>query len=152
MFIDSATGEPIPFFPERVSSGLAVGIPGTLLGWEVALERYGTISLATALAPAIDIAENGFPITETFSNQVAQNLERFSVFPATAALYLNEDGTVPAAGSIHKNPDLAATFRMIAEQGSDALYHGAIGEDLVATRAKPASGGKSAFPPSADKI
>ncbi|CAN5784125.1 gamma-glutamyltransferase [soil metagenome] len=137
MFIDSATGESINFFPDRISSGLAVGIPGTLLGWEVALERYGTIDLATALAPAIDIAENGFPITETFSEQVAQNLERFSVFPATAALYLTADGAAPEAGSIHKNPDLAQTFRTIAEQGSDALYHGAIGEDLVATVQNP---------------
>ena len=137
MFIDSVTGEAIPFFPERVSSGLAVGIPGTLLGWEVALERYGTIDLATALAPAIDIAENGFPITETFSNQVAQNLERFSVFPATAALYLTEDGTAPEAGSIHRNPDLAETFRTIAERGTDAFYHGVIGEDLIATVQNP---------------
>ena len=146
MFIDSTTGEPINFYPDRISSGLAVGIPGTLLGWKVALERYGTIDLATALAPAIDIAENGFPITETFSSQVAQNLERFSVFPATAALYLTEDGTAPEAGSVHTNPDLAETFRTIAEQGTDTFYHGAIGEDLVATVQNPQAVDDPPFP------
>ena len=133
MFIDEATGEGIPFFPERVSSGLAVGIPGTLLGWEVALEKYGTVSLAAALEPAITLAEEGFEITETFAQQVADNQERFAVFPATAELYFTPEGEVPEAGSVHQNPDLAATFRLIAEEGTDAFYKGDIGEDLIAT-------------------
>ena len=136
MFIDEATGEGVPFFPERISSGLAVGIPGTLLGWEVALEKYGTLDLATVLGPATEIAEEGFPITQTFSDQVAANAERFAVFPATAELYF-DNGEVPEAGSIHRNPDLAKTFRTIAEQGTAAFYAGAIGEDLVATVQAP---------------
>lgn len=146
MFIDSSTGEAIPFFPDRMSSGLAVGVPGTLLGWEVALERYGTLPLATLLQPAIKLADEGFEITQTFSDQVNSNKERFAVFPASAALYLTPDGNAPEAGSIWRNPDLANTFRLIAEQGTDVFYRGEIGEDLVATVQAPQAVDDAPFP------
>lgn len=137
MFIDEATGEPIPFRPERISSGLSVGVPGTLAGWDEALRRYGALDLATVLAPAIALAEEGFEISEVFAGQVESNLERFVAFPATAELYLTPEGTVPEAGSLHRNPDLAETFRLIAQGGINAFYRGEIGEDLVAVVQDP---------------
>jgi gamma-glutamyltranspeptidase/glutathione hydrolase len=54
---DSPTGENLPFWPNRITSGLAVGVPGTLLNWATALDRYGTQTLATVLEPAIALAE-----------------------------------------------------------------------------------------------
>ncbi|MEL7227058.1 MAG: gamma-glutamyltransferase, partial [Cyanobacteria bacterium J06576_12] len=56
---DSPTNEPLPFFPNRMSSGLAVGVPGTPLNWATALARYGTQPLQTLLAPSIALATNG---------------------------------------------------------------------------------------------
>ncbi len=130
MFLDPATGESIPFYPERITSGLAVGVPGTLAGWQEALARYGTMSLSEVLQPAIEVAENGFEVTQTFHDQVESNRERFAAFTSTSALYL-PNGEVPAVGSTFTNPDLAATFRLIADEGINALYRGPIGEDLV---------------------
>ena len=136
MFIHPETGESIPFRPERISSGLSVGVPGTLAGWQVALERYGTFTLAEALEPAIEIAEEGFEVNQVFHDQVEGNLERFEAFSSTSDLFL-VDGAVPEVGSTFTNPELAETFRLIAEEGTDALYRGEIGEDLVAAVQSP---------------
>ena len=136
MFIDPETGESIPFRPERISSGLSVGVPGTLAGWQVALERYGTFTLAEALEPAIEIAEQGFEVNQVFHDQVEGNLERFEAFTSTSDLFL-EDGAAPEVGSTFTNPELAETFRLIAAEGTDALYRGEIGEDLVAAVQSP---------------
>ena len=136
MFLDPATGESIPFYPERISSGLAVGVPGTLAGWQEALARYGTLSLSEVLQPAIEIAENGFEVTQVFHDQVESNRERFAAFTSTSALYL-PNGEAPEVGSTFTNPDLAATFRLIADEGVNAFYRGPIGEDLVAAVQNP---------------
>ncbi len=85
-------GVPLPFNTARYS-GLSVGVPGTVLAWERALKKHGTISLAEALAPAIAIARNGFVVDQTFADQIQGNLDFFNDIPATAALYLDADGT-----------------------------------------------------------
>ena len=136
MFIDPETGESIPFRPERISSGLSVGVPGTLAGWQVALERYGTMSLADVLQPAIEIAEQGFEVNQVFHDQVEGNLERFAAFTSSTDLFL-EDGAAPEVGSTFTNPELAETFRLIAEEGIDVFYRGALGEDIVAAVQNP---------------
>ena len=136
MFIDPETGESIPFSPERISSGLSVGVPGTLAGWQVALERYGTLSLADALQPAIEIAEEGFEVNQVFHDQIEENQERFEAFTSSTDLFL-ESGAAPEVGSTFTNPELAATFRLIAEEGIDTFYRGEIGEDLVAAVQNP---------------
>lgn len=135
MFLD-ASGEEIPFYPERVSSGLAVGVPGTLAGWDEALRRYGTLELATALQPAIRLAEEGFVVNETFASQVADNAERFAAFSSTAHLFL-PDGAPPEVGSTFRNPDLARTLRLIAERGPEVFYQGPVARDLVAAVQNP---------------
>ncbi len=135
MFLDES-GEGISFYPERVSSGLSVGVPGTLAGWDEALRNYGTLELATALQPAIRLAEEGFTVSETFASQIADNQERFVAFTSTSKLFL-PNGAPPEVGSTFRNPELAATFRLIAEGGTDVLYRGAIGRDLVAAVQNP---------------
>lgn len=135
MFMDGDSAIP---FGERRGSSLSVGVPGTLAQWQVALDRYGTMDLGTLLQPGIQLAENGFEVDETFASQVQGNFDLFSVFPATAELYL-PGGEVPAVGSIFTNPDLAATYRQLAAEGISAFYRGSIGEDLVATVQSPAT-------------
>jgi gamma-glutamyltranspeptidase/glutathione hydrolase len=134
-FIDPATGKPISF-PEGVTSGLGVGVPGTLLAWQSALDRFGTRSLSRLLKPAIDIADGGFAVNPIFALQISQNASRFQDFTSTRALYL-PTGSAPAVGSLFRNPDLAKTYRLIAEEGTDALYDGPISGDIVNTVQHP---------------
>ena len=133
---DSPTGEPLPFFPNRISSGLAVGVPGTPLNWATAVERYGTKSLSDLLQPAIALATQGFTVDETFTSQVDRNKERFSAFSSTQSLYL-PDGQPPAVGSRLRNPDLAKTYQILAEQGVNAFYRGEIGAAIAQTVQSP---------------
>lgn len=137
MFLDPETGGAIPFYPERITSGLAVGVPGTLAGWQVALERYGTMDLRRVLQPAIAIAENGFEVTQVFHDQIEENRDRFSAFTSTSELFLTGTGETPEVGSLFTNPELADTFRLIAEEGTNAFYRGPIGEDVVAAVQNP---------------
>jgi gamma-glutamyltranspeptidase/glutathione hydrolase len=134
-FVDPVDGLPYDFAEARVS-GLSVGTPGTLATWEAAAEKWGTRSLAAGLRPAADVAARGFPVDATFRQQVADNAAAFGQFDATRAIYL-PGGAPPAVGSTLRNPDLAATYRLIARQGTDAFYRGPIAEDLVRTVRKP---------------
>jgi gamma-glutamyltranspeptidase / glutathione hydrolase len=133
---NSASGELLPFSPNRISSGVAVGVPGTLLEWQEALNRYGTMNLADLLQPAIHLAERGFTVDSTFAQQIAQNQERFAAFTSTQSLYL-PGGALPAVNSRFRNPDLAKTYRLLARQGINAFYRGDIGRAIVQTVQQP---------------
>ncbi|MFB9246820.1 gamma-glutamyltransferase family protein [Sphaerisporangium melleum] len=128
-------GAAIPF-ADAVTSGLSAGVPGSVAQWELALRRYGTISLKQALQPAAEVAERGFVVDQTFYDQTAQNAERFADFTSTAALYLPK-GAPPPVGSVFRNPDLAATYRELGRRGSGWLYGGRLGEEIVATVKAP---------------
>ncbi|MGP1387267.1 MAG: gamma-glutamyltransferase [Thainema sp.] len=143
--LESPTGEALPFFPNRVTSGLAVGVPGTPLNWATALSRYGTQSLATVLQPAIDLAEAGFTVDETFASQIRANQERFAAFTSTQQLYLPND-EVPTVGSVFRNPDLAQTYRRLAEDGVNVFYRGEIGQAIAQTVQAPPIVANPPFP------
>lgn len=134
-FVDASTGKPIPF-PEVVNSGLSVGVPGTPATWQKALDDWGTISLAKALRPATRIADHGFVVNDEFQAQTAMNEDRFRDFSSTSELFL-PNGELPVVGSRFRNPGLARTYRELAREGVDALYHGDIGRDVVRTVKKP---------------
>jgi gamma-glutamyltranspeptidase / glutathione hydrolase len=134
-FIDPATGAPIPF-AERVTSGLGVGVPGTLATWQRALRQYGTRPLGKLLEPAIRVAERGFVVDQTFHDQTASNAARFAAFPATAELFL-PGGAPPAVGSVLRNPDLADTYRLLARHGTGPFYRGRIARAIAATVQDP---------------
>jgi gamma-glutamyltranspeptidase/glutathione hydrolase len=139
LFVDPATGATIPF-DERVTSGLGVGVPGTVAQWDVALRRFGTMPLAAVLTPAERVARRGFVVDQTFVDQTAANAARFAAFPSTAALYLDADGTPRDVGSILRNPDLADTYRVIARGGARAFYRGAVAADIVGAVRQPPVG------------
>lgn len=129
-FIDPETGEPYPFYPDRVTGGVSVGVPGTLATWQRALDLWGTVDLGKALEPATKIAARGFVVDQTFHDQVAQNEPRFELFPASRELWL-PGGEPPEVGSVFRNRDLAHTYRLIAHEGIDALYDGPISDEVV---------------------
>jgi gamma-glutamyltranspeptidase/glutathione hydrolase len=130
-FVDPSTGRPIPFFPQRVTSGMAVGVPGTLATWAEAADRFGTLPLKRLLQPAIAVAERGFVVDQTFRSQISDNLTRLAAFTSSRSLFLTADGQPPALGSTFRNPDLADTYRQLAHDGPGALYGGPIGAALV---------------------
>ncbi|MEL7494392.1 MAG: gamma-glutamyltransferase [Cyanobacteria bacterium J06554_11] len=142
---DSDAGELLPFFPNRISSGLAVGVPGTPLNWATAVERYGTRTLAELLEPAIALAEAGFTVDETFVKQVAANQRRFSAFSSTRELYLPA-GDVPKVGSLLRNPDLASAYRLLAEKGVNSFYRGEMATAIAQTVARPPVVARPPFP------
>jgi gamma-glutamyltranspeptidase/glutathione hydrolase len=127
-FIDPATGQPIPF-AERVTSGLGVGVPGTLRTWQRAA-GYGTLPLAELLRPAIRVAERGFVVDQTFHDQTVTNADRFRAIVPTRELFL-PGGAPPPVGSTLRNPDLARTYRLVARSGGHAFYRGRIAGAIV---------------------
>jgi len=129
-FINPETGEPYNFFPERVTSGVSVGVPGTPATWAAALESWGTLSLDKALRPATKLALRGFVVDETFREQTLQNKARFAAIEPTAELFL-PGGDAPEVGSVFRNRDLAHTYRMLGRKGMDAFYHGPLAEEIV---------------------
>lgn len=135
-FIDPATGKPYRFTPELVTSGVSVGVPGTPATWERALKRWGTLSLSDALEPAIDVADRGFVVDKTFRSQTEDNQKRFEAFTSTKDLYL-QDGKLPEVGSVFKNPDLADTYRLLANKGMDAFYDGPLAKEIAKTVQNP---------------
>ena len=116
---------------------LTVTVPGSLWGWQEVLDKFGAKTFKEVLQPAIDYAENGFPITE----EIADGWRMKNALPlvgcctrvdpdAVKTFYVN--GSPPAAGAIFKNPDLAKTFRLIQQHGRDAFYRGEVAQALVA--------------------
>jgi gamma-glutamyltranspeptidase/glutathione hydrolase len=137
MAVDSflENGEPIPF-AEAVTSGLSVGVPGTPATWELALDRWGSIKLKDALRPAAQLARKGFVVDQTFQQQTTDNSARFADFTSTRELFL-PGGAPPAVGSVLRNPDLALTYTLLGSLGTDFLYEGQLGEEIVATVKQP---------------
>jgi gamma-glutamyltranspeptidase / glutathione hydrolase len=128
--------DPLPFNAARFS-GLSVGVPGTVRGWDEALRRYGTMSLAEALRPAIGVAREGFLVDQIFFNQTQANVDFFDDIPSTRALYLDPDGTPRDIGTVFRNPDMARTYERIAHLGAKGFYRGAVADAMVAAVQTP---------------
>src|ERR1041385_1461524 len=96
-----------------------ITVPGALSGWAALLEKYGTITLAQALAPAIRLAEDGFPVSPIIAGQWAGAVERLARDSGARATYLVDGARAPRAGEWFRNPDLAASLRMVATGGPD---------------------------------
>ena len=112
-----------------------VTVPGALDGWCLLLEQYGTMSLAQVLAPAIDLAEHGFPVMEITAHLWKKHSAKLQSNTSAAHTYLTT-GRAPEPGEIFVQPDLAKTFKKIAEEGRDVFYKGEIAEAIVACSQK----------------
>ena len=128
----TTAGRAMPFV-EASTSGLAVGVPGTLRGVDLALRRWGSKSIAATLAPAIELAEQGFRVNRFLAEDIAGDGGRTALQPETAAIF--RPGGVPLAeGDWLVQPDLARTLRLIAADGPDAFYRGPIARAIVAAQ------------------
>ena len=116
-----------------------VTVPGALSGWSELLERYGTITLAQALGPAIQYADDGFPVTPIIARDWANEAARLRQDSGARVTFLIDGTRPPRAGEWFRNPDLARTFRQIATQGPGALYGGELGQRIV-TRVRQLGG------------
>src|SRR6516164_2407246 len=108
---------------------LTVSVPGTVDGWFSLHQRFGKLPIAKLLAPAIRYAEQGFPVTEHIAYLWQESLPHLIDEPGAFRSTYTVNGRAPRKGEIFRNPDLARTYRILAEQGRDAFYRG----ELAAT-------------------
>ncbi len=116
---------------------LPVTVPGTVWGWDAVLKRFGTMTFKEVLAPAIDYAQNGFPVSE----RIASDWRLPNALPLRGCCTQVDpdsvktwyvDGRPIAAGQRFRNPDLARTFTLLQQQGVEAFYKGEIAKAIVA--------------------
>jgi len=110
---------------------LSIAVPAAVSGAAYAVKTYGTKPLADVLAPAIEIADGGFPVSEALADGIRSARTKIAKFPSTTKIYF-KDGQPLVMGDIIKNPDLARTLRAIAAQGPDAFYKGDIAKNTAA--------------------
>src|SRR6185369_16402124 len=115
------------YFPE--TGPLSWSVPGCVRGWEDLRSRFGTLSLGEILAPAIDYAQNGFPVSPAIALGWQGSARTLSATPEATAAFLIADGDRhrgPAIGEMMRNKRMAATLKLVAEKGPDEFYRGAI--------------------------
>jgi gamma-glutamyltranspeptidase/glutathione hydrolase len=110
----------------------SITLPGALSGWAMLLEAHGTISLAQALAPAIELAEQGFPISKSTAEEWGLFESKINYDLGAKTTFLIDGGRTPVAGEWFVNPDYAKTLKLIAAQGPQVLYGGELGEKIAA--------------------
>ncbi len=130
MFL-GANGEPDP--QKSRDSGLAVGVPGTVRGMALALEKYGSgkFTLAQLIEPSVKLAREGIPVAEDLADSLPGAMGRMSRFPSSMAIFA-KDGKALPRGSMLVQAELANTLEAIRQQGPDAFYKGRIAEQIVA--------------------
>lgn len=109
---------------------LSVTVPGAIAAWQTALERFGTMPFGELLAPAIACAEDGYPVTPVVAQAWRRAEAALALYPTSAEALL-VDGRAPAAGSVHRQPALARSLRLIAREGKEAFYRGAIAAEIL---------------------
>jgi gamma-glutamyltranspeptidase/glutathione hydrolase len=101
----------------------ASGVPGTVAGFALAMEKYGTKKWADVVAPAEKLAQNGFPVSYAFSESLRQAQKLLSQFPDSNRIFLN-NGNLLQPGAVFKQPELARTLKRIRKYGAKDFYHG----------------------------
>ena len=136
MYLD-AHGQPVP--GASLQGWKAVGTPGTVLGLDTALTKYGTMPRRAVMAPAIRLARQGFVLTQADADILARGAPLLRQNPAAAHIFLRPDKSPLQAGDRLRQPDLALTLQSIAAHGPDAFYKGRIPQAVQA--ASSAAGG-----------
>jgi gamma-glutamyltranspeptidase/glutathione hydrolase len=119
------------FVPEKSQVGhLSVGVPGSVAGLLLALEKYGTMSRREVLEPAIELAEKGFIVNEGLANAFKNAFEHFKKFPSTMR-YFSKNGQPYSAGDRLIQKDLAKVLKLIRDKGRDGFYKGKVADLIV---------------------
>jgi gamma-glutamyltranspeptidase/glutathione hydrolase len=133
-----ASDPSVPFpFGIRSTSGIAVGVPGTLLGVATALEKWGTMPLADVIKPAIGMAQDGIRVSSRLADSILSSRlsnEMGNSAYDEARKVFRPGGVALSEGDLLVQPDLAKTFSMIADDGPDAFYRGDIAQAIVNTQ------------------
>jgi gamma-glutamyltranspeptidase/glutathione hydrolase len=111
---------------------LPINVPGTVDAWFELHQKFGKLPISQDLAPAIRYAEEGFPVSEVIAYYWGRNVAILAKQPGAIVRTYTVNGRPPAKGDIFRNPDLAHTYRLLAEQGRDAFYNGEIAEKIDA--------------------
>jgi gamma-glutamyltranspeptidase / glutathione hydrolase len=133
--VNGTGAAPLAATPERyqgtipLTGILSVSVPGVVDALLETHGRYGTLAVARCLEPAIALCEDGVPVSH-YQARIAPDYEHLHRFPTSAAIFA-PDGRPLRAGEVRRNPDLAGTYRLIAEGGRDAFYEGEIAHRLV---------------------
>lgn len=125
MYVDSAG----KLTDRSINGHLASGVPGAVAGMHAALERFGTMTLAEVMAPAIRLAADGFAVDSSLFRSLRGAQERLCRYAGCATFY--PDGAPVAPGATLRQPDLARSLQLIAEQGPGAFYDGPVGQTIV---------------------
>src|SRR6516165_10707 len=130
MFL-GADGKPDP--AKSRDSALGIGVPGTVAGLSVALEKYGSgnFSLAALLQPAIALARDGFVVSDDLADTLPDWYRRLKKWPASVKVFSRPDGTSLREGDSLVQTDLATTLAAIAAQGPRGFYEGVVAEKLA---------------------
>ncbi|MFZ2736664.1 MAG: gamma-glutamyltransferase [Burkholderiaceae bacterium] len=128
LFLDDS-GQPMAFY-DRVIGGRAVGVPGVVPMLELAHQQHGKLAWAALFAPAIELSEQGFPVSARLNALLVQDVH-LKKDPVAAAYFYDPQGRPWPVGHRLKNPALASVFRHIAANGSKALLHGALAQAIV---------------------
>lgn len=112
------------------NSIISAGVPGTVAGLALALEKYGTISLERALQPAIDLAQEGFPIDYELIKSLNQAKSRMEQSPASMEIFYKQDGKSYEEGEVFTQQDLAWSLKQISQNGPKAFYEGSIAKKI----------------------
>ncbi len=116
---------------KSVTGHLAVGVPGSVAGLWALHQRFGTKTWTELVAPAIQLADEGFAVDADFTASIAEEASRLERFPASAARFL-PGGRPPAEGGRWRNPELAETVKLIARDGRDGFHKGDTADRIVA--------------------
>ncbi|MBN8600596.1 MAG: gamma-glutamyltransferase [Planctomycetes bacterium] len=114
------------------NSPLSWTVPGCVSGWDDLHKKFGKLPWKELFSSSIREAEEGFPVSPIISGYWRASEKKLSAFPTSKATLLFDNGEAPRTGDIFKNPHLATSYRLIAEQGADAFYRGSIAERIVA--------------------
>ncbi|MGH9385735.1 MAG: gamma-glutamyltransferase [Vicinamibacterales bacterium] len=127
--VDLLASKGIKEMPQR---GIySVTVPGVVAGWDAMRTRFGTKPFSELLAPAIYYAENGFPVSEKIAAGWSNSVKMHSAHPNSRKTYLIDGVRAPKAGEVFRNPDLAASLRLIASNGRDGFYKGRTSDAIV---------------------
>lgn len=113
-------------------SPLAVGVPGNVAGWLHALETHGTIDRQRAIAPAIALAQDGFPVSKALFDSLVIAAPRLFRDRAAGGVFYTRFGTPLPIGTTLRQPDLAQTLRRVANEGAAGFYDGPVAEEMIA--------------------
>jgi gamma-glutamyltranspeptidase / glutathione hydrolase len=110
---------------------LSWSVPGCVSGWDALSKRFGTKPWSELLAASIATAEEGFPVSEVIAGEWSGAAKRLREWPDSARTFLLDGTRAPKFGEVFRNPRLAATYRLLAEHGSEVFYRGQLAQAMV---------------------